>query len=171
MTYFRFYHIKDEYVAYLYRLDRRAQYNKGARRPYVGVVLQIRDMNYYVPLESPKPNHAHVKSGGPILKMDDGKLGIMGFNNMIPVRMQQLIEFDIANEKDQEYRMLLLKQLHFCAENKDVILNRAKTTYAKAVSGKNPFYQKVCCDFRKLESACRRYNPNWKPKPRRDENR
>ena len=102
MTYFRFYHIKDEYVAYLYRLDRRVQYNKGARRPYVGVVLQIRDMNYYVPLESPKPNHAHVKSGGPILKMDDGKLGIMGFNNMIPVRMQQLIEFDIANEKDQE---------------------------------------------------------------------
>lgn len=46
----------------------------------------------------------------------------------------------------------------------DIIERRAINTYAKQVSGKNPFYEKVCCDFRKLETACRRYNPNWKPK-------
>ena len=170
MGYFRFYHIKDEYVAYLHKVDYRVQYNKGARRPYVGVVLRIRDVNYYVPLESPKPNHARMKSGGPILKMDEGRLGLMGFNNMIPVKTQQLIEFDIAAERDEEYQMLLLKQLRYCAENKDVILNRAHTTYAKAVSGKNDFYQRVCCDFKKLEAACKRYNPNWKPKSQREEN-
>lgn len=164
MGYLKFYHIKEEYIAYLHRTDRRVQFNKGERRPYVGVVLKVNGQNYYVPLESPKPNHANIKSGGPILKLDEGRLGIMGFNNMVPVKQGQLIEFDIAAETDKEYQTLLLKQFHYCAKNKDIIERRAINTYAKQVSGKNPFYEKVCCDFRKLETACKRYNPNWKPK-------
>lgn len=164
MGYLKFYHIKEEYIAYLHWADRRVQFNKGERRPYVGVVLKVNGQNYYVPLESPKPNHANIRSGGPILKLDEGRLGIMGFNNMVPVKQGQLIDFDIAAETDKEYQTLLLKQLHYCTKNKDIIEHRAINTYAKQVSGKNPFYEKVCCDFRKLEAACRRYNPNRKPK-------
>ena len=37
------------------------------------------------PLESPKPNHVNIKGGGPVMKLDEGRLGLMGFNNMIPV--------------------------------------------------------------------------------------
>lgn len=164
MGYLRFYHIKEEYIAYLHRVDKRVQFNKGERRPYVGVVLKVNGHNYYVPLESPKPNHANIKSNGPILKLDEGRLGIMGFNNMVPVKSGQLIDFDIAAVSDKTYQTLLLKQLHYCTKNRGIIERRALNTYTKQIGGNNPFYEKVCCDFRSLEAACRRYNPNWKPK-------
>lgn len=164
MGYLRFYHIQEEYIAYLHRVDRRVQFNKSERRPYVGIVLKVNGHNYYVPLESPKPNHANIKSNGPILKLDEGRLGIMGFNNMVPVKSGQLIDFDIVAMTDKTYQTLLLKQLHYCAKNKGIIERRAINTYTKQIGGNNPFYERVCCDFRSLEAACRRYNPNWKPK-------
>lgn len=153
----RFYHIRDGYIEHLHKLDYRVQLNKGQRRPYVGIVLQIGSYDYYVPLESPKPNHLNIRSGGPVLKLDDGKLGIMGFNNMIPVCRHQIIDFDILAEPDEQYKALLLKQLAYCEKNYPIILARAKKTYEKAVSGKNLFYGKVCCDFKRLEANCDRY--------------
>ena len=62
----RFYHIRDGYIEHLHKLDYRVQLNKGQRRPYVGIVLQIGSYDYYVPLESPKPNHLNIRSGGPV---------------------------------------------------------------------------------------------------------
>lgn len=153
----RFYHIRDGYIEFLHKLDNRVQMNKDQRRPYIGIVLKIGDYDYYVPLESPKPNHAKIKSSGPVLKLDDGKLGIMGFNNMIPVRKYQLLDFDILAENDERYKALLLKQLAYCEKNRDTIYARAQTTYKKATNGKNPFYRRICCDFKRLEANCDKY--------------
>ena len=60
---FQFYHINEHYISYLHSIDTRVQYNKGQRRPYVGIVLSINGIDYYVPLESPKPNHVNIKGG------------------------------------------------------------------------------------------------------------
>lgn len=163
---FRFYHIEEKYIRYLYSIDKRVQFNKGQRRPYVGVVLSISGMDYYVPLESPKPNHVNIKSGGPVLKLDGGNLGIMGFNNMIPTIPECLVRFDISKVTDEKYRMLLFNQLRYCDKHKELILNRAQTVYEKAVKQKVPFYTSACCDFLKLERKCRNYDPNYKPKPK-----
>ena len=148
----RFYHVREGYIEFLHRVDRRVQLNKGEKRPYVGIVLKVGKHEYYVPLESPKPNHKNIRGGGPVLKIEEGKLGIMGFNNMIPVMRYHLIEFDILQEPNDQYKMLLLNQLRFCEQNRDLIYSRAKATYRKATDGKNQFYRKVCCDFKKLES-------------------
>lgn len=153
----RLYHIREGYVEFLHKIDYRVQWNKGQRRPYVGIVLKVNGYDYYVPLESPKPNHANIKSGGPVLKLDNGLLGIMGFNNMIPVKKYQLLEFNILEEADEQYRNLLLKQLAYCEKNRGLILSRAETTYRKATDGKNPFYRRVCCDFKRLEQNCDKY--------------
>lgn len=154
-----FYHIEERYVEYLHDVDRRVQYNKNERRPYVGVVLEIQGNQYYVPLESPRPEHEKIKGGGPVLKLDQGKLGLMGFNNMIPVRTEQLKEFDINALPDPKYQALLRKQLSYCRGISDVIYARAETTYRKAVAGKPQFYKKICCHFKKLESAAKKYQP------------
>ncbi len=159
----RLYHIREGYVEFLHKADSRVQLNKGEHRPYVGIVMTIGEYEYYVPLESPKPNHANIKSGGPVLKLDGGTLGIMGFNNMLPVKRYQLIEFDISAVSDVKYRTLLLKQLAFIEKNKRVIYDRAAATYRKATDGKNPFYRKICCNFKKLESICDKYKVK-KPK-------
>ena len=57
---FQFYHINEHYISYLHSIDTRVQYNKGQRRPYVGIVLSINGIDYYVPLESPKPNTGRI---------------------------------------------------------------------------------------------------------------
>ena len=154
---FRFYHVREGYIEFLHKVDNRVQMNKGQKRPYVGIVLSIAGYDYYVPLESPKPNHANIKSGGPVLKLDDGKLGIMGFNNMIPVRKYCLNDFDFMAETGKRYPALLMNQLAYCEKNKELIASRAKKTYEKAVQGNTPFYRKICCDFKRLESVCDKY--------------
>ena len=139
---FQFYHINEHYISYLHSIDTRVQYNKGQRRPYVGIVLSINGIDYYVPLESPKPNHVNIKGGGPVMKLDDGRLGLMGFNNMIPVIPSCLIKFDIQSIENENYKMLLLNQLNYCNKNRDLILQRAESTYRKALSRKIPLYQR-----------------------------
>lgn len=164
---FQFYHINEHYVSYLHSIDNRVQYNKGQRRPYVGVVLPINGVDYYVPLESPKDNHANIKGGGPVMKLDEGRLGVMGFNNMIPVLDSCLIKFDIQAVRDTKYKMLLLNQLEYCNKNRDLILQRAQTTYRRALSRKIPLYQKVCCNFESWRERVRDTTPTmFHPKRR-----
>ena len=97
------------------------------------------------------------------MKLDEGRLGVMGFNNMIPVLDSCLIKFDIQAVRDTKYKMLLLNQLEYCNKNRDLILQRAQTTYRRALSRKIPLYQKVCCNFEKLERKSKRYDPNYVP--------
>ena len=82
---------------------------------------------------------------------------------MIPVLESCLIRFDIQEVKDTKYKMLLLNQLEYCNKNRDLILQRAETTYRKALSRKIPLYQKVCCNFEKLERKSKKYDPNYVP--------
>lgn len=77
--------------------------------------------------------------------------------NMIPVRKYCLIDFDFMAEPDKRYQALLMNQLAYCEKNKELIASRAKKTYEKAVQGNTPFYRKICCDFKRLESVCDKY--------------
>lgn len=151
------YRVKEKYVYYLNKVDNRVQHNKGQKRPYIGVVLKINQFNYFVPMESPKPNHANLKNAIHIMKLDGGKLGILGFNNMIPVKDVALIDFDIEQEPDEAYKNLLRKQLHFCNKHKDEILEHAQKTYDAVTAKKSKFHMKICCNFMKLERACSRF--------------
>lgn len=159
-----FYHIDDKYIAFLYTKDRRVQYNKIEHRPYIGIVYRINGFDYFVPLESPKPNHINIKGGGPVMKIDGGKLGLLGFNNMVPVKQIHLKEFDISQVQDTKYQNLLVNQLVWCRKNAKVIYARAEDTYQKQTEGKILFYKNACCDFKTLEYWCQKYNPFYRKK-------
>lgn len=156
----RIYRIEDKYIRYLKSRDYRVQDNKNRRRPYVGIVLYVGDYRYFVPMESPKSNHANIKSGKHLMKLDGGKLGLLGFNNMIPVHDSALISFNINNEPDRQYAELLRRQVSYINKNKADVLNHASQTYYSVVKKENTFLQKICCDFKKLERACNRFDPN-----------
>lgn len=115
-------------------------------------------------MESPKENHKKIRSGGAVLKLDDGKLGVMGFNNMIPIRDDCIVPFNIGDIEDERYRMLLYNQLRYCNKNEQLIKKRAWDTYRKQISKNVPLYKKICCNFRKLEKMSRQYDPNHKHK-------
>lgn len=164
MNNLRLYKVEDKYINYLKGCDKKVQHNKNKRRPYVGVVLIIGSYKYFVPMESPKENHDNIKAGIHILKLDNGRLGLLGFNNMIPVPDSAIIAFDINKETDKQYKELLKHQIAFINSRKADIYEHASKTYFKATKGNNRFLSNICCDFKKLENACKRYNPNYSSK-------
>ena len=110
---------------------------------------------------SDKQNHVRIKPGIHIFKLDDGKLGILGFNNMVPVPDCALIRFDIDDETDAQYRALLYNQLVEIDRNRASIFQRSAKTYFEVVNKKNTFLCNISCDFKTLERASKRYDPNY----------
>ena len=156
----RLYKIDINYIKYLYSFDNRVQYNPdredvySAKRPYLGVVLKIDKYDYFVPLEHPRQSHQTMKNNIFIFKIHNGKYGILGFNNMIPVKKEQLIEFDI-NKENARYKQILISQYHFCNKHSKEIEEKANETYNRSI--KNHFMKKICCDFRLLEKKSEEY--------------
>lgn len=163
MNKLRLYRIDINYIKYLYKFDTRIQYNPNmvddytSRRPYLGVILKVNKFNYFVPLEHPRPSHIKMKNNIFIFKIHNGKYGILGFNNMIPVKQEQLIYFDI-NKEDLKYRQVLISQYHFCNKHSQEIEEKAKETYIRRQN--NSFFKKICCNFKLLEEKCLNYNSN-----------
>lgn len=158
----KLYKVTDEYIGYLHSKDDKVQYNKNARRPYVGIVFKFSTFNYFVPMESPKPNHSNIKSGKHILKLKNGEYGILGFNNMIPVHKDALIEFDINKESDEKYKRLLQRQIAVCNRMKADIINHAQMTYFDVITNKNKFLVSISCNFKNIEKACKGYKKDYK---------
>jgi len=170
MASLRIYRIQDKYIRYLKSRDSKVQDNKDKRRPYVGVVLKVGSYQYFVPLESPKPGHQNIRSGKHILKIDNGKLGLMGFNNMIPVHFSsiEMVDIDAEEEKDKQYADLLRRQVSYFNRHKAEIYRKANDTYFDVTTGRNKFLISISCNFRKLEAACDKYDPLYKKKKTED---
>lgn len=157
-----FYIVKEEYVKYMSQFDKRISksYDEKARRPFIGIILKVNKILYFAPFTSPKPKHLKMKNTIDFLKIDNGNLGAINFNNMIPIPIEQCIKIDVENEQDQTYKTLLYKQIHWCneRENANIILNRAKNLYNKVINKKLP--QRIidrCCDFKMLEEKSQQY--------------
>ena len=156
----KIYRVEDKYIRFLHSIDNKVQYNKNAKRPYVGIVFNFGGFKYFVPMESPKPNHTKIKSGKHLIKLKNGEYGILGFNNMIPIHKKALITFDISKEPDVKYRNLLQNQIRICNKMKADILDHAQKTYFGVING-NQFLLNISCNFKELEKACKKYNPNF----------
>jgi protein AbiQ len=100
--------------------------------------------------------------------LDDGRLGLLGFNNMVPVHNDALIAFDISAEPDVKYRELLRNQAVICNRMKADIYDHASRTYFDVVNKKNKFLMRISCDFKKLEHACKLYRKDFVPKKKKD---
>lgn len=154
----RLYKIDINYIKYLYSFDNRVQFNPNnddeysAKRPYLGVILEINNFEYFVPLEHPRLAHQKMKNNIFLFKIHSGKYGILGFNNMIPVNKEQLVDFDI-NEKSEKYKQVLISQYHFCNKHIEEIRKKAMATYCKR--GCNNFLKNICCDFKLLEEKAK----------------
>lgn len=157
----KIYRVNLDYIKYLHdNYDSRVQYNENQtkeyneNRPYVGVLLNVNGMPYFAPLEHPRPQHQTLKSNPHIIKIKDGKYGIIGLNNMIPVHTSQLIAFDINKDPN---RTILLTQFIFCQDNRKHLEERAANIYTRRTERPNSFEEKVYCDFKKLEDGLKEY--------------
>ena len=111
----KLYSVSDEYIRYLRQFETRVYDNKEKirtnTRKYLGIVLNINNFNYYVPMSSPKKsdykNNQIRKSVIPIIRIvsqeeidNVPKLkGTLRISNMIPVPESELRLYEPKLEK------------------------------------------------------------------------
>lgn len=175
-----FYIIKTNYIDYL-RADPKLAHvfdNKenefSHTWKYLGVVFSIGKYQYYAPLSSPKQNDYKIenstrvirKSIIPIIRIvsygKDRKpelKGTLRLSSMIPVPAQLLSYYDIAQERDKNYKIWIEKEYDFIRRNERLIIGNAKVLYKQktrenilyANGAKRPGYLSSTIDFRYAE--------------------
>lgn len=119
-----------------------------------GIVLQVGDMAYYVPVTSYKEQ----KPDNFLIYSESGDVvSSLRFNYMFPVPRALLRERRIEDEPDRAYRSLLAQELLYCRKHHEDIEHLARRTYKRVLLGNNPGLLANSCDFLLLEEVCRTY--------------
>ena len=97
------------------------------------------------------------------MKIDNGKLGAINFNNMLPVTKRNIVKLELDKEcltkSEEKYSKLLKEQIYWLNRNNEKLFDRAWKLYDKYVNGKLPTnIAKRCCNFKLLEQKCKEYN-------------
>lgn len=172
--------VNPEYCNYLRQFEPLIpfNYNDKSNRPYVGIVFQVNDCDYFAPLTSPKKKHLKMKNSLDFYKLenryfDKNKqkeqkelIGAINFNNMLPLTENNYTPIDLnkkcTNLEEKKYMELLKIDFKFINDNIDTISKRAKTLYNLYITGRldNKFFLR-CCDFTLLEIKCMEYNKDF----------
>lgn len=172
----KLYAISDEYIKYLRNFDKRVYDNKENNRimtrKYLGVVLEINNFNYYIPMSSPKKSdykdNKIRKSIIPIIRIVsneeiDGNpvlKGTLRISNMIPVPESELILYEPKLEKNKNYKILIEKELEFIGKNENMIKKYAQIIYNQKINNYEVSYIKNVVEFKLLEEKCLNYIKN-----------
>ena len=119
--------IDSDYCDYLRQFDDKVPYNFKQKklRPFVGVLFKVHNCNYFAPLSSPKPKHLKMTTKIDFLKIDNGKLGAINFNNMLPVKDNNIIKLDLNKvcytNDEEKYIKVLKEQIFWLNRNKEKI--------------------------------------------------
>lgn len=159
-----FYTVNLQYVDFLKNAEQEKRgfsrvpnMDYGAQRKLkflCGVVLQVNEMNYYVPVTSYKQQ----KPDNFLIKAANGQVvSSLRFNYMFPVPNELISVRIIADEPDSAYRALLSQELRYCIKNQETIQHLAERTYKRVLLAKNPGLVANSCDFKLLEQAYRTY--------------
>ncbi len=137
-------------------------------RPFLGVITVIENHEYCIPLTSPKDKFKNKKSQIDFIKIfDESKkesngqfklIGILNINNMIPVDETVISKADLKihpndSVKIKQHKTLMQKQLAWCRDHADTVINRAGKVYRLVVNepDKNRNLTKRCSKFKELE--------------------
>ena len=159
------YSVSDKYIKYLRQFDNKIYDNKEEnrihKRKYVGVVLTIKEFNYYIPLSSPKKSD-YIDYENKIIRRDTKTIirihdknhlyGTLRISNMIPVPITELEPYIISNESDLKYKDVILSELRYINANSNKILKYAKTVYNQKNKNMDIDYIKNTVDFKVLEN-------------------
>lgn len=141
------------YSPHLFHNKQPGQQNN---RKYIGVILNVNDMNYFAPLSSFKAKHEKMKKGLDFIKV--GNYAVININNMFPVPNGEYVYVDIQKEANHQYRKLLMTEYRIIRKLQDKIRNNARELYKHKIDkGTSTALAKRCNDFVLLEEKCRVY--------------
>ena len=166
------YLVDKDYINYLKSFDAKVgdvDYGESIK-PYIGIVFEMNDTNYYVPISSAKAKHHSMSNSVDFLKVEvAGRLlAVINLNNMIPVpdKCLTLIKYDevanyrhfSTNKEKVDYVYLLQLEKKFLDANEETIKEKAEKLYNKRNKNPKSNLAKRCCDFQMLEEKSK----NWK---------
>ena len=153
-----FYTVDKDYVIYLKQAEQGSRgFSRVPNMEYgvlrkpkflCGVVLQINNTDYYVPVTSYKQQ----MPDNFLIKADNGQVtSSLRFNYMFPVPKTLVAERTISTEPDRAYRALLAQELRYCISNQERIQYLAERTYKRVLLGKDKGLVANSCAFLLLE--------------------
>ncbi|MBR2402568.1 MAG: type III toxin-antitoxin system ToxN/AbiQ family toxin [Lachnospiraceae bacterium] len=171
---FKIYSVSDRYISYLQEKFPNVYSNKMDTRvhtrKYLGVVLQVGEYKYYIPMSSPKHTDYQIagdrmvikKSIVPIMRVvvknTKGKRELkatLRLSHMIPVPASELELYDLDNEPDAAYKDLVQNEIIFIRKNQDKISANAQLIYKqKAENDNSAKYVLSALDYKALEEMC-----------------
>ena len=126
----------------------------------MGIVLRINELNYFIPMSSPKKSD-YINYESKIIRKDTKTIirihinnhlyGTLRISNMIPVPYEELKPYNTANEKDLKYREVILGELRFIQKNTEKIIKCAQIVYFQKMKELDVAYIKNTVDFKVLE--------------------
>ncbi len=156
--------VDTEYCDYLRKFDNKVPYNKNEKelRPFLGILFEINTCEYFAPLSSPKEKHKKMKNTVDFFKIQNGSLGAVNFNNMIPVTKINYTLIDLNKEtltmSELKYQKLLKEQLDWLNANYYQVKNKSSKLYDLYNNGKlSENIKSRCCKFKLLEEKCLQY--------------
>lgn len=173
----KIYSVSDKYVNYLRQFENKIYDNKEDirthTRKYVGIVISIENINYYIPMSSPKKTDYLDKectkirpSMNTIVRMTtknkDGILELRGtlrISNMIPVPNTEIALYDVENEQDIKYKDIIKDEIAFLRNpnNEKSIITRAKLVHKQKINNLDIKYLDSCLNYKLLEEKCIEY--------------
>ena len=160
--------VDSKYCDYLRTFDSRVTYNNKEKeqRPFIGVLFNVNNYEYFAPLSSPKIKHKSMKNSIDFMKINNGEYGAVNLNNMIPVNKENYKLIDLnrnyISDEDKKYNELLRHQLDWLNENKNQILNKSLNLYNLYIRNKLPksIFDR-CCNFKLLEEKSKKYDKRY----------
>lgn len=152
--------IDPDYLKFLHKIDSRVSV-KHNNRPFVGVISMVENVPYVLPLTSQttqiRKEEGKSKRSSMIttfIKDSDGtEIANILHNNMIPVQEDVYTLLEINAETDT-YES---NEIRYIRKNREQIIRKAEKVYRSRTTKSNAFLNKTCCDFKKLEEHCAKF--------------
>lgn len=162
MNNIKFYEVSESYVDYLLphapHLFHNKQKGQQNSRKYIGIILQINEMNYFAPLSSFKVKRYSMKESLDFIKVKN--YAVINLNSMFPVPQNCFTYVDISKESNPKYKSLLLAEYRFIKSIQEKIGKNSYILYNLKTKGNISALTKRCNDFSLLEDLCRKYKNN-----------
>lgn len=156
----KFYKVDGEYIKYLKENADDKIPNleyENHKKFFCGIVLTINNFNYFAPVSS-----YNKKAHTVFLIMDKDRktkelkpISSLRFSFMFPCPIEYLNQKDFSKE-EEKYKNLLIKELHYCNENREKIKKLANMVYKLGLNERSRERFNIC-DFKKLEEKCLEY--------------
>lgn len=123
-----------------------------------GITTEIENNTYFIPLSMPNIKHKFMHNQRDFMKIKEGRLGAINFNNMIPVPKDMLVDIDIKKISSEREKNILNAQYRFCKSNYAKIHQKAEKLRDIIINEKSFKLASRCCNFEYLEEECKYFD-------------